>query len=576
MKNKKRARWLLEMLKPAAPAFLGGFVAAFLGIAARTLFPQMIRKTVDEAVLGASHSNLIRYVLAAGGIALMQFLFSYLEGIGLTLGGERFVKKLRDTLFSHFQVLPDKWHMEHPTGDIIQRCTADVEVVRSFIAEQSTELIMTVALILSYSFIMLTMEWKMALAALVYIPFVLAYSIRFYNRVSERYLAADQAEGALSTIVQENLTGVRVVRAFGRERDELVKFRRQNEEYTNTWVHLGAILTRFWALGDTVSHLQLLSVLLLGIYLGTTGKLSIGTYIAFMSYTQQLSWPMRSLGRILSEMSKAGVSCDRIMEILAEEPEEEKASPLDTDLSGDIVFSHVTFGFEEKKIIDDLSFTVEEGTTLGILGKTGSGKSTIVQLIYRLYDPWEGAISIGGVDLRDMKRESLRKGISCVLQEPFLFSRSIKENISITNPDATMEEIQKAAADACLEDAIRHFPSGYSTVIGERGVTLSGGQRQRLAIARAFAAKVKIRIFDDALSAVDAKTDAEIRRHLGECPGTKIIIAHRAATLMMADKILVLDKGRIAEYGSPSFLMGKKGKFYQIAMMQEGKKGGKP
>ena len=417
---------------------------------------------------------------------------------------------------------------------------------------------------------MFTMNVKISLFVFAFIPVIVGYSLVFYKRISKGYQKADEAEGELSSDVQENITGVRVVRAFGRERDELEKFRKKNNNYANIWMKLGDMMTVFWSLGDVMSMAQVFGVVAIGVHLCVKGEITLGTYLAFVSYTRQLTWPVRALGRTLSEMSKAGVSIDRLLYILGAEQEQSPAKPLAANLSGDICFDHVSFAYEQKKVLRDVSFTVKGGTTLGVLGETGSGKSTIALLLSRLYDPGEGTITIGGVNVRDMEQSELRRSVGVVLQEPFLFSRTVAQNIAITRENVSQAEIEQAAKEACLHESIEGFQSGYETVVGERGVTLSGGQKQRTAIARTLLEHAPIMVFDDALSAVDAKTDEAIRGRLREAAGgsTMILIAHRVATLMQADQIIVLKDGQIIERGTPQELLEQNGVFAHTARMQ--------
>lgn len=284
---------------------------------------------------------------------------------------------------------------------------------------------------------------------------------------------------------------------------------------------LGDMMTVFWSLGDVMSMAQVFGVVAIGVHLCVKGEITLGTYLAFVSYTRQLTWPVRALGRTLSEMSKAGVSIDRLLYILGAEQEQSPAKPLAANLSGDICFEHVSFAYEQKKVLRDVSFTVKGGTTLGVLGETGSGKSTIALLLSRLYDPGEGTITIGGVNVRDMEQSELRRSVGVVLQEPFLFSRTVAQNIAITRENVSQAEIEQAAKEACLHESIEGFQSGYETVVGERGVTLSGGQKQRTAIARTLLEHAPIMVFDDALSAVDAKTDEAIRGRLREAAAAR-------------------------------------------------------
>lgn len=579
---RKKAELLLHHLKPAASAFALGIGASLAATLLRTLFTQIIRFTVDHALLGETE-GLPAFLLnapagqilfwcaaAAAAVALLEFGAGFVQDSNLPKGSERFVKSLRDALYGHIQRLPYRWHVQNPTGDIIQRCTSDVEVVRNFIAEQMVELLSTTFLIVVYMAAMFTMNVKISLFVFAFIPVIVGYSLVFYKRISKGYQKADEAEGELSSDVQENITGVRVVRAFGRERDELEKFRKKNNNYANIWMKLGDMMTVFWSLGDVMSMAQVFGVVAIGVHLCVKGEITLGTYLAFVSYTRQLTWPVRALGRTLSEMSKAGVSIDRLLYILSAEQEQSPAKPLTANLSGDICFDHVSFAYEQKKVLRDVSFTVKGGTTLGVLGETGSGKSTIALLLSRLYDPGEGTITIGGVNVRDMEQSELRRSVGVVLQEPFLFSRTVAQNIAITRENVSQAEIEQAAKEAYLHESIEGFQSGYETMVGERGVTLSGGQKQRTAIARTLLAHAPIMVFDDALSAVDAKTDEAIRGRLREAAGgsTMILIAHRVATLMQADQIIVLKDGQIIERGTPQELLEQNGVFAHTARMQ--------
>ena len=579
---RKKAELLLHHLKPAASAFALGIGASLAATLLRTLFTQIIRFTVDHALLGETEGLpafllnapagqiLVWCAAAAAAVALLEFGAGFVQDSNLPKGSERFVKSLRDALYGHIQRLPYRWHVQNPTGDIIQRCTSDVEVVRNFIAEQMVELLSTTFLIVVYMAAMFTMNVKISLFVFAFIPVIVGYSLVFYKRISKGYQKADEAEGELSSDVQENITGVRVVRAFGRERDELEKFRKKNNNYANIWMKLGDTMTVFWSLGDVMSMAQVFGVVTIGVHLCVKGEITLGTYLAFVSYTRQLTWPVRALGRTLSEMSKAGVSIDRLLYILSAEQEQSPAKPLAANFSGDICFDHVSFAYEQKKVLRDVSFTVKGGTTLGVLGETGSGKSTIALLLSRLYDPGEGTITIGGVNVRDMEQSELRRSVGVVLQEPFLFSRTVAQNIAITRENVSQAEIEQAAKEACLHESIEGFQSGYETVVGERGVTLSGGQKQRTAIARTLLEHAPIMVFDDALSAVDAKTDEAIRGRLREAAGgsTMILIAHRVATLMQADQIIVLKDGQIIERGTPQELLEQNGVFAHTARMQ--------
>lgn len=514
-------------------------------------------------------------VWTAGAVVLFAVLRGFAifgQRLFLARGSEGFVKGIRDELFSHIQRLPFAWHTAHQTGEMIQRCTSDVEVVRTFVCTQLVEVIRTVILVGVYLYAMFSMNVKLSLVSLAFIPVVALSSGLFYGRIAARFKVADEAEGELTTMVQENLTGVRVVRAFGRESFELGKFNEKNDRFSELWIKLGRVLAVYWASGTLLTCLQVMVILILGVVEAVRGELTLGGFLAFVSYNSTLAWPVRSLGRVLADMSKAGVSMDRVAYILRAEEERELPGAAEAPMDGDIVFSHVSFGYEGQEVLRDVSFTVPAGSTFAILGGTGSGKSTLVHLLDRLYDLGEGQgeITIGGRDIRLIERGYLRRNIGLVLQEPFLFSRTIRENIAAPRPGAAEAEIRRAAAIACVDEAVSEFPDGYDTLVGERGVTLSGGQKQRVAIARMLISGAPVMVFDDSLSAVDSETDAKIRAALRESLGraTVILISHRITTLMQAERILVLENGQVSDIGTHEELISRPGIYREIYDIQ--------
>jgi len=512
--------------------------------------------------------------LAVVVLALLAALFRFLAGTFNAKGAETLVRRMRELLFSHLLRLPLSWYAENQTGDIIQRCTSDVETIKNFVSEQLTQLFRTILLIVLALAFMSGISRGLTLIAFLFIPVIVLYSLFFHSRIGAAFQRADEEEGKLSSIVQENLTGVRVVRAFGREAQERERFETKNRSYTEFWVHLMKLLSAFWASGDLISGLQVMLVVVLGAAFCVRGQLSAGNYIAFITYNAMLTWPVRSLGRVISEMSKAGISIDRIAYILSSKEEDERDGGEEPDLHQDITFSHVFFRYQEELplVLSDVSFTVRAGETLGILGGTGSGKTTAAELLDALYDLPEGcgSIRIGDTDLRDISRHYLRRGIGFVQQEPYLFSGTLLHNLTLANPAATKDEVEEAAKISCLDEAVAKFEEGYETVVGERGVTLSGGQKQRTAIAQMLLGNPTIMIFDDALSAVDAATDAKIRRALSQKSkdATVLLVTHRITTLSGADRILVLDHGRVAELGTPQELYEKNGLYRRIYDLQ--------
>ncbi len=581
--------------------FILAIAASGLSILFQFLMPQVIRITVDSVIgdrpfaLPASvmsaidsmggrdflRTHLLFCALFVIAFSLLSGIFNFLSRMGVARGTEGTIRTLRNTLFAHVQRLPFAWHTQNQTGDIIQRCTSDVDVVRNFIANQLIEVLRTLILITTALTLMFSMNAALSFVALIFIPIVMLYSGIYYRRISRQFRDADEAEGDLTVAVQENLTGVRVVRAFGRERYEVDRFDEKNNTFANKWINLGYTLGAYWGLGDLVTGLQVLSVIVFGSLLAVRGSITLGEFLVFVSYNQTLAWPVRSLGRTLSEMSKTGVSLTRLYEILVARAEDEEENPgrAKPDLTGDIVFDNVTFRYETQSVLKNLSFTVPHGKTFGILGATGAGKSTITYLLNRLYDlpPDGGRITIGGVDLRDIDRDHLRRGVGVVLQEPFLFSKTIEQNIGIAVQNPTLEKVRRCAAIADVDESIIGFANGYDTMVGERGVTLSGGQKQRVAIARTLMLDAPVLVFDDSLSAVDLETDARIRDSLRQSTGdsTVILISHRISTLMHADCILVLEDGAVADIGTHQELISRPGVYRRVFEMQsDAAKGG--
>lgn len=583
-----RAGMIARFIKGSTRFFIFSMIWSIINTALNAMTPQVIRITVDS-VLGDAPFNLPEWVVRLPGdskeanlllaavavlvIAVLSGVSNYLCRIDVAKGSEGFVKKLRDELYGHIQKLPFRWHVQHQTGEIIQRCTSDVDMLRNFVSGQLLEVFRTVFLIALAMTMMFSMSVKISFIALAFIPVVAAYSGIYYSKIAKRFRAADEAEGVLSSTVQENLTGVRVVRAFGREQYEIDRFDEKNNIFARLWIKLGYVLGSYWGIGDFITGMQILTVILFGTIEAVNGNISLGEFLAIVSYNQSLVWPVRGLGRILSEMSKTGVSIDRINYILNAREEEEQPGAQTPPMNGDIRFKNINFTYEgQKPVLKNIDFTIPAGSTFAILGGTGSGKSTLMHLLNRLYDlpPECGSIEIGGVDIANIRRDWLRSNIGMVLQEPFLFSRTIQENISAFRPQASLDEVRRAAQIACVDDAVLDFTSGYDTVVGERGVTLSGGQKQRVAIARMLMQKAPIMVFDDSLSAVDSETDFKIRQALKENLGssTVILISHRITTLMQADMILVMENGEIAEMGTHEELIHRNGIYKSIYDIQ--------
>lgn len=598
MQNKK-SKGTLGMIwlffKKNVWLFVLGLICSFVNTAFNMMTPQVIRMTVDSVIgahklpdwlmefsVGQWMGQSMGRMLACSAMAVVLAaafggVFSFFSRIAISKASENTTKALRDTLYSHIQKLPFSWHTENQTGEIIQRCTSDVDVIHNFVDNQLVQVFRISFMLIMTLGLMLSMNVKISLIAAAFIPIIFFHSYFFRKKISKRFLEADVVEGQLSSVVQENLTGVRVVRACGREKFELDRFNKKNTQYSELWIKLGRMMTGFWASSDFICSLQIMVVLCVGTVITVRGEISLGEFLAIVAYNATLSWPIRGLGRIMSDMGKAAVSVNRINYILEAEPEQDSPDALEPAMDKDIVFDHVTFGYENQKpVLDDVSFTIPAGSTFAVLGGTGSGKTTMMHLLNRLYEleDGNGKITIGGVDLKKIRLSHLRKNISIVLQEPFLFSRTIKENIGIAceekDPERRFELVREAASSACVNDSIEGFKNGYDTVVGERGVTLSGGQKQRVAIARMLTQNAPVMIFDDSLSAVDAQTDAQIRRQLKEKMGnaTTILISHRITTLMQADQILVLENGKVADIGTHEELIARKGLYKDIYEIQ--------
>lgn len=579
--NKKKAgkaALIFRFLKPCLPLMLTGLFFSAMITVCQAFIPQVIRISVD-GVLGSDLSKIPEWVkaflseetirenpgkmltIAAFAVILLAAIniaANYYSKVFAAKGSESFVKGMRDQLYDHIQKLPYSWHVKNQTGDIIQRCTSDVDVVRNFVTNQLMEVFRIIFLIVFYMVIMFSMNVKISLIAVSFFPIVILYSGYFFSKIAQHFQEADEAEGILSSVVQENLTGVRVVRAFGRESFERKRFDEKNERFAGLWIYLGKFLSLYWSIGDLITGIQILTVICMGVLFTVDGNLTVGEFIAFVSYNSSMAWPVRSLGRIISEMSKAGVSIDRIAYILDEKEEDDRPGVTKPAINKDIVFDKVNFKYEEgAAVLKDVSFTVPAGKTFAILGNTGSGKSTLVHLLNRLYDLPDGCgkITIGGVDIRDIDRQYLRSQIGMVLQEPFLYSGSIKENVGITKESSAFDDIREACEIACVDSAIDSFTDGYETIVGERGVTLSGGQKQRVAIARALALRPKMLYFDEPTSALDPEITAEILRVLKGLAAEKmtmVIVTHEIDfARAVSDRVIFMDGGKVVEEGRP-------------------------
>lgn len=563
--------------------FILAIISIIIATAMQLATPIIIKYAVDTVIGSEAPGNLsfigdifgntiLGMVIAFTLLSIVRGIFLFAKGYLSNFAAEAIAKNLRDRLYRHIQYLPFDYHTKRETGDLVQRCTSDVETIRKFLGVQIADLGRIIFMVILAIGVMMSLNVTLTLYAIALVPLLFIFSYIFFVKVQESFKKSDEAEGKLTTVLQENLSGVRVVRAFGRERYEIDKFEEVNKSYRNTTYRLIELLGVFWSSADFITLFQNGVVLVVGSRMVMNNQISLGTLIAFITYEQMLLMPVKQAGRLLSELGKTTVSAKRIEEILEVEVEAEELQALKPVIKGGITFKDVSFAYTEgKDVLKNISFSIEPGKTLGILGATGSGKSTLVQLLQRLYD-YRGDILIDDIPLKNIDRNWIRKNIGLILQEPYLYAKTVQENIGITKLDYPMESIKRAAQDASIHDSIEGFKDGYGTVIGEKGVSLSGGQKQRIAISRTIIDdEVPILVFDDSLSAVDTETDMRIRHALEnrESQATKIMISHRIATLSKADVIIVLEEGKIIQMGSHQELIKTEGVYKHIWELQQ-------
>ena len=549
------------------PLLLSEIVDSILGSEPFTM-PDFLMNPIND--LGGRdflRQNLWIPALALILMNVVNGVFTFIKGRSSAIASENIARKLRNDLYRHLQHLPFAYHVKAQAGELIQRCTSDVDTIRRFLAVQVMEVVNTVLMVVIAMGILLPRSVPITLYSLILVPPLFCFATWFFKMVHKSFEVADEADGVLNAVLQENLSGVRVVRAFGQQEREVEKFDRVNNDLRKKNLRLNELLAIYWGGGDAISMTQTLLTLVVCIIYACNGWITVGTLIVFTSTLGMLLFPIRQLGRTLSDAGKAMVSMKRVQAILHEEAEPDEPNALKPDLHGDIVFDHVSFAYPDDNVpvLRDVSFTIPAGKTAAVLGGTGSGKSTMMYLLQRLYTPTSGKITIGGVDIRNIALSHLRGNIGIVLQEPFLFSKSFKDTISDGSNRHDIESVRKYARLAVIDDTIDRFAEGYDTQIGERGVTISGGQKQRVAIARMLMQNTPIKIFDDSLSAVDMETDAKIRESINKnVRGTTILIAHRITTIMNADQIIVMDKGRIVQRGTHETLSKEDGIYKRI------------
>ena len=571
----RRARGLWRMMGGYRSAYFGAMGSLAIAAFSKTLTYLLLAYLIDDVLgRGAIDQTLILIALGFVGLALVEGTFTFVSGRLAARTSEGITRRLRDYLFDHIQRLSFTYHDKAQTGELIQRSTSDVDAIRRFFADQAINAGRIVLLFVINFMALLRLNAPLALISVIVIPIVLVVSVWFFKRISTAYEAHQVQEAALSTVLQENLTGVRVVKAFARQTYERNKFEQTNWEKFLRGKRLLINHALYWPVTDILCGLQMLAGYIIGAQLVMNGTMTLGDYVAYAGLLIWLIWPMRNLGRLIVQMSSGLVSYGRVAEVIREVREpltEGEIVPRDS-VRGHLVFDRVGFQYEENaQVLHDISFRVEPGQAVALLGSTGSGKTSLVNLLPRFYAYTQGSLTLDGVELNKYPRGYLRQNVGIVEQEPFLFSRTIRENISYgVGRSVSQAEVEAAARAAAIHDVILAFPDGYNTLVGEKGVTLSGGQKQRVTIARTLLKNPRILILDDSTSAVDLETEEAIRDALEQLMRnrTTFIIAHRIQSVMNADLILVLDKGRIVQRGTHDELIAQSGIYRQIYDIQ--------
>jgi len=519
-------------------------------------------------------SNLYLAALAALGITVVSGVLIYLKSKYAAIASEGIAKDLRDKLFDHLQHLPCAYHDKAQTGDLVQRATSDVDTVRLFYSDQIVEVARAITLLLAAIPVLIYLDPILAMVAVSVLPLIVLFALIFFWKVQGVFKKLDEAEGQMTATLQENLTGVRVVRAFARQAFEEERFARANTLHRTLNWKLFKIMAVYWSVSDLLCFLQMALVLIVGAVRVESGAISVGTMVSCLFAAGLYIWPVRQMGRILTELGKAMVAAGRINEVFEQPRETTAAMDLPALQTGRLTFQNVSIRRGETDVLSDVSFELFPGKTVALLGPSGSGKSTVVQILLRLLDPDSGRVLLGETDIQTVSRKSVRANVAAVLQEPFLFSKTVNQNIKLGRHSATDQEAIEVAQAAVVHDSIVRFDKQYDTMVGERGVTLSGGQRQRLAIARALLREAPILVLDDALSAVDTHTEASIiealrsRRDHNDGAQSTLLIAHRLSTLRHADEILVFDHGRIVQRGTHESLLAEPGMYKKLWSIQ--------
>lgn len=499
----------------------------------------------------------------------MVFMEDYLRG-RLT---ENISEKLRNRLYNHIQSLDYTFHNNADTGDLVQRVTSDIEAMSNFVSNRIPEFFRLFATVIFGAVQIFVISPTMVLVALSMVPISAIASVWFFKKVDKSFKVIEETESGMMTVIQENLSGSKIVRAFANESFEIEKLEKKNKKYSDEYLKFQSISSKYWGFSDTIAMLQYLVTIMIGvIFVRNNGDITGGQIIAVLMLLGMLIWPIRGLGRMIGDFGRALVSTQRIFEILEKKSEFEVNGTLTPEIKGKIEFKDVHFQFPDGKnsLLNGVSFKVEAGQTVAIIGRTGSGKTTIINLLSRMLETSSGDIFIDDVNIKNIEKHYLRKQMGIVLQEPFLFSKTVYDNIAISNPTVDRDNVLKAAQIAAIEKDISSFEKGYDTIVGERGTTLSGGQKQRVAIARILIDNKPILVFDDSLSAVDTETDMMIRNALNDrdSKSTTVIITHRITTAKQADVIVVLEEGKISDIGVHETLSKKPGLYQKLWEIQ--------
>jgi ATP-binding cassette subfamily B protein len=565
---------------------LVGRVAIDFGIRKDTPEPGSLTAHLLDSIGGVAllRENLWIAAVAMVGLTVIAGLFSYLKTRGSAVASDGIARDLKNRLYDHLHHLPASHHDNADTGDLVQRCTSDVETLRTALSTQVVEVSHALILMVTVIPIMLYLDVRMTVISFALIPPMVIFGYSYFNKVKHLFREVDEAEAKVTTVVQENLTGIRVVRAFARQDFEIKKFAGPNASYRDQSLHMVKVMSIYWSASDLITLFQYGIVVVAGIYYVGQGTLTVGTLYAFIAFLDLLLWPVRQMGRILTDLGKTMIAIERTREILAvpEESQDGQSHSISARMIkgaievDDLWFAHYRASDRDKPAdalhhaLNGISFQVDPGETLAILGPSGSGKSTIIHLLLRLYDYDRGVIRIDGEELPSYSRKWIRSQFGVVMQEPFLYSKTLEENIRLGSKSATQTDIVEAARIAHIHETILQFDHGYETQIGERGITLSGGQRQRVALARAIVRDPPILVLDDALSAVDSETESTILNALRQRQGRKttIVIAHRLSTLARADRVIVLDAGRIIQEGRHEDLILEDGLYQRLWRIQ--------